>query len=88
MILRNDAATLRGGEKRKAGGLDKALQFRAGSRPQDAAAGHDEGFLGLGQEGNGLLDQGRVAGRPTFDPIILRPVDFLVVNLMRQHIAG
>ena len=87
MILGNNAATLRSGEKGNAGGLDKPLQFRAGLRPQDTATGHNEGFLGLGQKLDRLFDQSWVSSRPTCGPIILRPVDFLFVNLMRQHIA-
>ena len=56
MIVRQYATALRRGVKRNARLLDKLLQLRPGLRPDDAAAGEDDGIFCFSQRRHELVD--------------------------------
>ena len=57
------ARRVAGRRDREAGRLDEAPQRRPGARPERAAAGHDHGPLGAGQQRDRLVDRGGVGPR-------------------------
>ena len=88
VVFGNHAAALRGGEERDAGRLDEGAQFRAGARPQNPAAGHDERFFGAGQEFDRLRDQRRVPRGPALDAVVFGPIHLVCVHLVAEHVPG